>query len=84
MITAERECAGGERFHDHARLQDAAPIETVGNVSRDQHQQKRRNELREADEAKVERAIRQRIDLPADADGEHLVRDHCSDARKPE
>jgi hypothetical protein len=49
-----------------------------------QHQQKRRDELRESDEAKVERAVRQRIDLPADANGKHLVRDHRGDARKPE
>ena len=74
----------GERLGDHAALQHATPIETVGDVSGDEHQQERRQELREADEAEVERATGQRVDLPAHAHREHLVRDHRGDAREPD
>ena len=84
LIAAERESAGGERLDDHARLQDATSIETVGDVSCRQHQHKRWNELHESDKAKIERAVRQRIDLPANADGQHLI-GHCRGrAREPE
>ena len=84
LIAAERESAGRERFDDHARLQHATSIESIGDVSGDQHQQERRNELGKPDEPEVERAARQSIDLPADADRQHLVRDHRGDAREPE
>ena len=56
----------------------------VGDMARDEHEEERRQELREADEPEVERTPGQRVDLPADGDGEHLVRDHREYAREPE
>ena len=83
LETAESQTRRGERLDNHANLEDDAPVESVGDVAGDQHQQERRNELREADKTEVERAAGQRIDLPTHADGEHLIRDHRGDPRKP-
>jgi hypothetical protein len=56
LIAVESETAGRERFGDHARLQHPPSIEAVRDMSRDQHQQDRRNELRKPDQVEVERA----------------------------
>ena len=56
----------------------------IGDVAGWQHQQERRQELGEADEPEVERAPGQRVHLPTDGDGEHLVREHREDPREPE
>jgi hypothetical protein len=50
----------------------------------DQDEHERRQELHEADDPEIERASRERIDLPADSDGEHLVGDDRRDASEPQ
>jgi hypothetical protein len=50
---------------------DPARIEAVRELSGRQGQQEHRHEFDEADEAEHERALRQVIDLPADADRLH-------------
>jgi len=82
--TADAQAECRERLDEHACLQHAAPIEVIGDVTCDEHEEERGNELRKADEPEIERASGQRVDLPADADGEHLVREHREYAREPE
>src|ERR1700744_434310 len=60
-------------FGDLAKLCDALPVVTVRGMARDEHQKRGGNELDEADEAEIERAAGQLIDLPADRDGCDLV-----------
>ena len=73
---------GGARLDDLADAHDAAPIVAVGDVTDDQHQRHRGQELREPDKPEVERAAGQRVDLPADRDRLHLVREHRRSAAR--
>ena len=58
---------------------DGAPAVAVGDGAGDEHEQQRRQELREADEAEIERVARQVVDLPADR---HRLDLH-GEARRP-
>ena len=58
-----------ERFDGEADRHDRAPPEAVGDRAGDEHEQQRRQELRQADKAEIERVARQVVDLPADRDG---------------
>ena len=55
-----------DRFHHEADRHDRAAAEAVGGDAGHEHQHQRRQELREADEAEVERVARDVVDLPAD------------------
>jgi hypothetical protein len=48
-------------------------IESIGGVPRNENQHRHRNELRQPDEPKVERAVGQLIDLPADRHRADLI-----------
>ena len=69
-IGQKRRRRGGD---DLRHLGDAAAVETVGGMTGDKHQQRHRHELRQSDQAKIERAVSQRVDLPADCDRADLV-----------
>lgn len=66
-----------------AEPQDAAPIIAVGDLPDDERQRETRHELRQSDQPQIERAARQRIDLPADRHGLHLEGDGGRDPRPP-
>ena len=57
-----------------AGLQNALARETVGSVAGDQEQQDAGCKLRQANQAKIERAMGERIDLPAHGHGLHFGR----------
>jgi len=59
-------------------------IYAVGDVTDDEQQRDRRRELREADQAEIECAIRQRVHLPANGDGLHLIGESAREPRDPE
>ena len=81
---AERQggVAGGLR--QLAGDDDEPAIAAVRHLSDDQRQRDGRHELHEADEAEIERAARQRIELPADGDGLHVQREGDQHPRRPE
>jgi hypothetical protein len=66
-----------------ADADDDATVVAVGGVPDDQRQQDHRRELHEADEAEVQRAAGQGVDLPADRHRLHVERDRGEDARAP-
>jgi hypothetical protein len=53
----------------------------VGGVPGDEEEQDAGKKLCEADEAEVERSVRDFVDLPADGDRLHLERGHDEEAR---
>ncbi len=64
-----------EYFGGVTEGQDQPSIPTIGNLARNQDQRQKRHELREADEAQVERIMRDRVDLPSHRDALHLHRE---------
>ena len=55
-----------------AAREDLAPIVVIRGMAGGQDQQDERQELRQADQAEVQRIRSRRVDLPADRDGLHL------------
>ena len=83
---AEMVGEGGDgEHHQHgphralAQTGDQAPVVAVRHDADQKRQHEHRQELREADETERQWTFRQRIDLPADRDALHLVRDHGRD-----
>ena len=69
---------------DHRRQRhDQAAAEAVGDDAGDQHQQQRRQELDDADNAEIEGIARQIIDLPADGDGHDHGGEGGEETRRP-
>jgi hypothetical protein len=62
---------------------DEAAAEAVGDRARHQNQQKRRQELDDADDAEIERVAGQVVDLPADGDRDDLRGEGGEEARRP-
>ena len=60
------------RLDQRRQRHDQAAAEAVGDDAGDQHQQQRRQELDDADNAEVEGIARQIVDLPADRDRDDL------------
>ena len=63
---------------------DQPAAEAVGGGTRHQHQQQRRQELDDADEAEIERIAGEVVDLPADGDRDDLGRKGREKPRRPE
>ena len=59
-----------------AANQDFAAVENVGDVARQEEEHDTGEELRQADEAEVEGALGDFVDLPADGDGLHFEGEH--------
>ena len=59
-----------------AANQDFAAVENVGDVACQEKQNNTGEELRQADEAEVEGALGDFVDLPADGDGLHFEGEH--------
>ena len=78
---AERERRRRQPGHELAGAHDHAPVVAVGDVAGDQHEQRRRNELRQADEPEIERVARQVVHLPAHRHRLHLQGDGAGNAR---
>ena len=78
----EHERAGA--FERGRQPHDQPAAEAVRHRASDEHQQQRGRELDDADEAEVERAARQVIDLPADGDGDDLRGKGRQEPRGPE
>ena len=80
---------GGQR-HDGQELpqqpagHDASPFELVGQMTGRQRQQQRRDELHQSDQAEIEGAAGDGVDLPAHRHGHHLEAEAGGDARAPE
>jgi hypothetical protein len=75
LETGEREykqakCAGN--FNQQAKRDDQPAVELVGNEPGDQHQQQRRQELRQAHKTQVQRIAGKVIDLPPHGNGHDL------------
>ena len=70
---AEREGRGGQRLDDLAGADHDAAVVAVGDVADHEAEHHHGKELHEADEAEVEGAAGQFVDLPADRDRLHLV-----------
>ena len=69
---------------DHlADAHDHAPVVAVGDMARDQHEQRRRNELGQPDQAEIERIVGDVVHLPADRHRLHLQGDGAGDPRHP-
>jgi hypothetical protein len=79
----ERERGRRDALHEPAPADDAPPVAAIGDMTDDEHQRDRGQELREPDEAEVERAPGELVDLPAHRDGLHLVGEYRADPRKP-
>ncbi len=73
-----------KKLERDAQREDPSAVVPVGDVACRQHQQHERQELRETDQAEVERIAGDRVDLPADGDRLHLHRDRCEQARRQE
>ena len=56
----------------------------IGELAGRQREQRQRQELGEADEPEVERAVADRVDLPADRDDHHLRREAVREQGRPE
>ena len=52
-----------------------APIEPIDDMAGQKHEKRRRQELGQADEAEIERAARDVVELPPDCHHLHLRRD---------
>src|SRR5262249_41165556 len=63
---------GGGRLGELTDRGDEAPVVAVRDLADDQGEQHDRRELREADQAEVERAAGQVVELPADRDPQHV------------
>ena len=61
---------------------DQPAAEAVGGGARHQHQQQRRQELDDADEAEIERIAGEVVDLPADGDRDDLRRKGREEPRR--
>jgi len=59
-----------------AANQEFAAVENVGDVTRQEEEHDAGEELRQADEAEVEGALGDFVDLPADGDGLHFEGEH--------
>jgi len=70
----------GEAPDDH----DGNARQPVGKLTRRQRQQRHGRELREPDQAEVERAVVDQVDLPADRHRDHLHREARRQHRRPE
>ena len=70
-------------FDRDADRHDGAAAKAVGDRAGDEHEQQRRKELREADEAEVERIAGQVVDLPADRDRLDLHGEARGEPRQP-
>jgi hypothetical protein len=63
---------GARHVEEVAARQDLAPVVVIGGVACGQDQQDERQELRQSDQAEIQRVRSRRVDLPADGDGLHL------------
>ena len=91
QIAAERAGEQGERNDDRDQRVDALrdpndqpPVVAVGGVSDQQRQHDGGHELDQADQAEVEGAAGDLVDLPADHHGQHLIAHGGGDPRQPE
>ena len=79
-----------EQDHDRDRQRkladadDDAPVEPVGGIADRKRQRDQRQELGEANQAEIERAARQRVELPADRHGHDVERDRRRHPGAPE
>ena len=60
------------------------PRDAIGELAGRQREERQRQELGEPDEPEVERAVADRVDLPADRDNHHLRREAVREQRSPE
>src|ERR1019366_2924625 len=74
----------GERIDAVRGAHDQAAVVTVGGVAYQQRQHDRRHELDQPDQAEIERAVGELVDLPADGHGQHLVAHGGGEPRQPE
>jgi hypothetical protein len=63
---------GRQERHPVAPPQHGAAVEPVGDLAGRQHQEELRKELGEPDQAKMQRAVGELVDVPADDDADHL------------
>src|SRR6185437_92358 len=75
---------GGQRVSTLRAAHDQAPVVAVGGVADQQRQHDRRHELNEPDQAEIERAVGQLVDLPADGHSQHLIAHGGGEPRDPE
>ena len=80
---ADREGRRGQRLDDLAGADHDAAVVTVGDMADQQAQHHHRKELHEADEAEIEGAAGQFVDLPADRHRLHLIGAVGRGARAP-
>ena len=73
-MAADGENRGGQTFHDLARRDDVATVVVIRHVPDDEVEEHHRQELREAHHAELKRAVRQRVNLPANRDRLDLER----------
>ena len=74
---------GGAAFGDLAHHQDEAMVVAVGDVADEQRQHQHRTELREAEQAEIEGAAGQLVELPADRHHQHVERQDRRDPAEP-
>ncbi len=71
---------GARKSHEVAEHQDSRAVETVRGMPSHQNQDHEWQELRQADETKIERIASERVDLPSDRHGLHLNRHRGQEA----
>jgi len=76
---AHHRCVG-EAPHRH----HGDPWQAVGELPSGQREERHGSELRQADQAEIEGAVVDRVDLPADRDRGHLHRQARAEHRRPE
>ena len=80
---ADRQRRRGEPGGHLADADDRAPVVAVGDMARDQHEQRGRDELGQPDEAEIERIVGDVVHLPGHRHRLHLQGDGAGDPRHP-
>ena len=81
---SQRQGGSGIGMHNLTDDYDPPPVITVRDMANYEHRHDDRQELHQAQEPKIERAIRQGVKLPPDCDHLHLVGSSREHARPPE
>ena len=83
-IAAAHSSAAMHRLAGETDGQDARALMAVDHVARHQHQQQRRQELKQADESQVPGRAGQVVHLPADRDHQHLAAGGAGQTGEPQ
>ncbi len=82
-VAARCERSSEGDLRDHAERRDARTVKSIDDMAGDQHQQQRRQELQQADQAQIPGVRGQVVHLPAHGHHQHLVGAGAREPRVP-